>query len=115
MELSSTDTQQILQYLQLHKQQAGFVSSTTLIGCQNPESPTPGPVFSKQTFRGADTNSDVDSDNDFDEEFFVEEIRKYPCIWDTKCRSYKGGTKKQNAWSQFFQLFNKEGRLLLKI
>ena len=38
----------------------------------------------------------VDGDNDFDEEFFVEKIRKYPCIWDAKC----GGYKEQNAWSQ---------------
>ena len=115
MELSSTNTQQILQRLQLQQQQAGFISSATPLGCQNPESPSPGSVFSKETSRGTDTNSDVDRDNDFDEEFFIEEIRKYPCIWDTKRRSCKGGTKKQNAWSQLCRLFNKEGRLMLKI
>ena len=96
MELSSTNTQQILQLLQ----QAGSIPTTNSLGYDNSESPSSGPVFSTETFKGADTNNEVDHDNDFDEEFFVEEIRKYPCIWDTKCRSYKDGTKKQNAWSQ---------------
>ena len=114
MELSSTNTQQILQFLQL-QQQAGSISTTNSLGYQNSESPSPGPVFSTETFKGADTNNEVDSDNDFDEEFFVEEIRKYPCIWDTKCRGYKDGTKKQNAWSQLCRLFNKEGRLIFII
>ena len=114
MELSSTNTQQILQFLQL-QQQAGSISTTHSLGYDNSESPSSGPVFSTETFKGADTNNEVDSDNDFDEEFFVEEIRKYPCIWDTKCRGYKDGTKKQNAWSQLCRLFNKEGRLIFII
>ena len=97
------------------QQQAGSISTTNSLGYQNPESPSPGPVFSTETFKGADTNNEVDSDNDFDEEFFVEEIRKYPCIWDTKCRGYKDGTKKQNAWSQLCRLFNQEGRLIFII
>ena len=84
MELSSTNTQQILQLLQL-QQQARSISTTNSLGYQNPESPSPGLVFSTETFKGADTNSEVGADNNFDEEVFVEEIRKYPCIWDTKC------------------------------
>ena len=97
MELSSANTQQILQFLQL-QQQTGSISTTNSLGYQISESPSPGAVFSTEKFKGADTNNEVDGDNDFDEEFFVEEIRKYPCIWDTKCRDcYKDGTKKQNA------------------
>ena len=66
-------------------------------------------------FKGADTNNEVDGDNYFDEEFFIEQIRKYLCIWDTKCRGYKNGIKKQNSWSQLCQLFNKENRLIFTI
>ena len=68
MELSSTNTQQILQFLQL-QQQAGSISTTNSLGYDNSESPSSGPVFSTETFKGADTNNEVDSDNDFDEEF----------------------------------------------
>ena len=55
------------------------MSITNSLGYQNPESPSPGQVFSTEAFKGADTNSEVDRDNDFDEEFFLDEIRKYPC------------------------------------
>ena len=49
MELSSTNTQQILQFLQL-QQHAGSISTTNSLGYQNSESPSPGPVFSTETF-----------------------------------------------------------------
>ena len=91
------------------------MSTTNSLGYQNPESPSPGQVFSTEAFKGADTNSEVDRDNDFDEEFFLDEIRKYPCRWDTKCRGYKDGTKKQIAWPQLCRLFNEEGRLMFMI
>ena len=68
MELSSTNTQQILQFLQL-QQQAGSISTTNSLGYQNPESPSPVPIFSTEMFKGANTNSGVDGENDFDEEF----------------------------------------------
>ena len=55
------------------------MSTTNSLGYQNPESPSPGQDFSTEAFKGADTNSEVDRDNDFDEEFFLDEIRKYPC------------------------------------
>ena len=44
--------------------------------------------------------------------FFVEEIRKYLHLWDTKCRGYKDVTKRKNDWSKLRRLFNKEGRLM---
>ena len=114
MELSSSNTQQILQFLQL-QQSASSISTTNSLGYQNPKSPSSGPVFSTETFKGADTNSEGDGDNDFDEEFFAQEIRKYPGIWDTMCRGYKDGTKKQNAWSQLCRLFSMEDRLIFII
>ena len=97
------------------QQQAGSISATNSLGYQNPESPSPGPVFTTEAFNGADLNSSGDDDNEFNQELFVEEIRKYSRIRDTKCIGYKDGTKKQNAWSQLGQLFNKEGRLMFII
>ena len=114
MELSITSMQQIFAILstattsRLHLNKILSWLSESLIT-------KPWASFLNKKFKGADTKSQVDGDGDFDEEFFVEEIRKYPCIWDTKCRSYIGGTKKQNAWSQLCQLFNKEGRLMFSI
>ena len=63
-----------MQFLQL-QQQVGSISTTNFLGYLNPESPSPGPVFSTETFK------EVDGDNDFDEEFFVEEVRKYHVFW----------------------------------
>ena len=68
------------------QQQAGSISTKNYLGYQNPEPPSHGPVFPTETFQGADINSEVDGDNDYDEEFFIEKIRKHPCIWDTKCK-----------------------------
>ena len=42
-------------------------SQQQTLSYQNPESPSPGTVFSTETFKGADTNSEVEGDNDFDE------------------------------------------------
>lgn len=69
MELLSTNTKQILQFLQL-QQQADSISLTTLLGYQNPESPSAGPPFLTKMFTEAETNSEVDSNNDFDEVLF---------------------------------------------
>ena len=56
-----------------------LISSITPLGYQKPESSSPGPFFSTEMFRGADTNSEVEGDNGFDEEFFKKEIRKHLC------------------------------------
>ena len=53
--------------------------------------------------------SDV-PDGVLNEELLVEEIRKYECIWNTRCRGYKDSTKKNNAWSELASLFGKEGK-----
>ncbi len=33
-------------------------------------------------------------------ERFVVEVRQYQCLWDTSCRAYKDGMKKQQAWRE---------------
>ena len=47
---------------------------------------------------------------DFEKELFLEEIRKYRCLWDTNSEGYKSRPIKQNAWSKLSQLFNKDGK-----
>lgn len=76
-ELSSTNTRQICNSCNCSSSRQ---TPSPSLRQQNPESSSPGSVFSTETFRGADTNSEVGGDNDFDEKFFKEEIRKYPCI-----------------------------------
>ena len=101
----------ILQFLQL-QQQAGSISTTNSLSYQNPESPSHGPVFFNRSIQRTQTvKLTVITTLMRDEDFFVEEIRKYPCIWDTKCRDYSCGTKKQNASSQLCRLFKTEGSL----
>ena len=45
------------------------------------------------------------------DEALVEEIRRYPCIWNTYSRSSKGQQKKQFAWSLIEKKLRKEGKL----
>ena len=58
-------------------------------------------------FLGEGNESSISPENavEFDEERFVEEIRKYECIWDTKYRAYKDNGKKRNAWFELCTLF----------
>lgn len=60
------------------------------------------------TLMSSNETSELDVREFYDEEL-VEEIRKYSCIWDTKCRAYKDSIKKQKAWSELAILFGKEG------
>ena len=46
---------------------------------------------------------------EFEKELFLEEIRRYRCLWDTNSEGYKSRPMKQNAWSKLSQLFNKDG------
>ena len=32
------------------------------------------------------------------EEKLIEEVREFPCIWDTSSRSYKDQRARENAW-----------------
>ncbi len=46
---------------------------------------------------------------EFEKELFLEELRKYRCLWDINSDGYKSRPMKQNAWSKLSQLFNKDG------
>ncbi|XP_065068912.1 uncharacterized protein LOC135694146 [Rhopilema esculentum] len=49
---------------------------------------------------------------EFDKEVFLEEVRKYRCLWDIASEGYKIRPMKQNAWSKIGQLFNKDVEFL---
>ena len=44
------------------------------------------------------------------EEMLVEEIRHMRCLWDTSCRAYKDGLKKQQAWRDICSKFGVQGQ-----
>lgn len=45
----------------------------------------------------------------YDVEIF-NELRDFPCIWDTSCRSYRDQEMKKVAWEDLRKTFNKNGR-----
>jgi len=49
---------------------------------------------------------------EFDKELFIEEVRKYNCLWDTNSKYFKDRTMKKNAWTKIGQIFHKEGKLI---
>eukprot|EP00795_Rhopilema_esculentum_P000972 gene972-10740_t len=51
---------------------------------------------------------------EFDKEVFLEEVRKYRCLWDIASEGYKIRPMKQNAWSKIGQLFNKDAETALQ-
>ena len=38
------------------------------------------------------------------EEKLIEEIREFPCIWDTSSRSYKDQRAREDAWKHVAQV-----------
>ncbi|XP_065071482.1 uncharacterized protein LOC135696117 isoform X2 [Rhopilema esculentum] len=42
-------------------------------------------------------------------------LKQYRCLWDTSCRSYKDGPKKQQSWRELNQKFKKEEDTLKKV
>ena len=52
---------------------------------------------------------------EFNKELFLEEVRKYRCLWDISSEVYKSRPMKQNAWSKIGQLFNKYGEFQLVV
>jgi hypothetical protein len=46
---------------------------------------------------------------EFDRELFIEEVKKYRCLWDTNATSYKERSSKANAWKQLSATFKKDG------
>ena len=49
---------------------------------------------------------------EFEKENFLEEIRKYKCLWNINTPCYKDRNMKMNAWLQISNVFNREGRYL---
>ena len=49
---------------------------------------------------------------EFDKELFLEEVRKYRCLWDINSEAYKNRPIKQNAWTLIGKLFNRDGEFL---
>ena len=49
----------------------------------------------------------------FEEEVFVEELRKFVGLWETRCRAYKDVNIKATAWDALSSMFGKEGQWYL--
>ena len=65
-------------------------------------------------------NNDEPIDNkeasfEFDKEMFIEEVRKYKCLWDIHSKSYKNSHIKQNPWGKIAAEFNKDGKCLASL
>lgn len=50
---------------------------------------------------------------EFDKELFIEEVRKYWCLWDINLEAYKNRTIKKNAWAMIETIFNKDGEFYI--
>ena len=47
----------------------------------------------------------------FDKELFLEEVRKYRCLWDVTWPSCKERNTKANAWEKIAATFGKDGKI----
>ena len=85
------------QQMQRHSQQfngslsPGITSHTTTINTA---------AISDKSFMSpmSDLYPDEEENSVFDHENFIEEVKKYPCLWNTKLGSYKEQPKKKLAW-----------------
>ena len=75
-------------------------------GAENDASPS-------QDLAGASGSDDLDQtqllQDQWTEEILVEEVRQFRCLWDTSCRAYKDGMKKQQAWREISAKFGASG------
>ena len=62
-----------------------------------------------------DAGNDQQSSINFDKKVFIEEVRKYRCLWDVNSEGYKMQPMKQNAWGQFAKIFNRDGEFMVKL
>jgi len=46
---------------------------------------------------------------EFNTEFFIDEIEKRPSIWDMTSRDYSNKIIKRNAWKEIVLIFSEEG------
>ena len=47
--------------------------------------------------------------SEFDVEMFSEELKNFPCLWNTSLRSYHEKHTKQNSWMVLWNKFGKKG------
>ena len=47
---------------------------------------------------------------EFDVEMFIEELKNFPCLWNTSLRSYHEKHTKQNSWMVLSDKFGKNGK-----
>ena len=47
----------------------------------------------------------------FDKELFLEEVRKYRCLWNVSWPSYKERNTKANAWEKIVATFGKDVKI----
>ena len=52
--------------------------------------------------------------DNFDKGLFLEEVRKFRCLWAVNCESYNIQPVKQNAWLQIASVFKRDGKLYSK-
>ena len=68
-----------------------------------------------QSQQSVQENNDGPVDNEpssieFDKEKFIEEVRKYRCLWDINLEAYKNRPIKQNSWGKIAVIFNKDSK-----
>ena len=77
-----------------------------------------GQISSKNSGADASTSQDLSEfdvldqtqvEEQWTEEGLVEEVRQFRCLWDTSCRAYKDGMKKQQAWREIGAKFGAPG------
>ena len=49
---------------------------------------------------------------EFDKEVFIEEVRKYRCLWDINLEACKNRPIKQNVWNKIGLVFSRDGEFM---
>lgn len=96
-----------------HGQQAGSSSAHTLYQEQHEQH--------QQMLTAPEEENDNQSQQQTQEEcqeqsedhfraYLIEEVRKYPCVWDTKSRGFKNSVMKRNVWLKIGVELNVKGK-----
>ena len=56
-------------------------------------------------------NTPKEQEKLFNKEIFLEETRKYRCLWDVSWPSYKKQNTKANAWEKIAATLGKDGKI----
>lgn len=59
-------------------------------------------------------NESQHQDGEVDKETFIEAIRNFGCLWDTKDPAYKQRNRKANAWKQLSEMFKTDCEFVKK-